>query len=255
MGRRNLAAMVATLAVLACGAGWAPATEDTPQGAEQPQDRRAGKEVSAVKTFVAEHIHWLGHDTFKLVGQKTVYVDPFKLKDRDKADIICITHGHADHLSPEDIAKLQGDDTVIVAPADCAKQLKGKGKIEVIKPGQKLVVQGVEIEAVPAYNVDKQFHTKASGWVGYIITLDGVRVYHAGDTDRIAEMKELRVDVALLPVSGKYVMTADEAVQAALDIRPAVAVPMHYGTIVGKVEDAQRFQEQLRGKIEVIVKQ
>ena len=205
-----------------------------------------------MREFAEKNIHWLGHDTFKLVGQKTVYIDPFKIQTPDKADIICITHAHFDHCVPEDIAKLRGDNTVVVAPEDCAKKIPGK--VQIIKPGQKLIIDGVEIEAVPAYNTDKKFHPKANGWVGYVITLDKIRIYHAGDTDRIAEMKDVRADVALLPVSGTYVMTAEEAVQAALDIGPAVAIPMHYGSIVGEPGDAQRFQELLAGKVEVVVK-
>jgi L-ascorbate metabolism protein UlaG (beta-lactamase superfamily) len=211
-----------------------------------------GKGTSPVKEFAEKNIHWLGHDSFKLVGQKTVIIDPFKLDKAEKADIICITHAHFDHLSPEDIAKVQGPDTVIVAPEDCAKKLTGN--VQVIKPGKKLIIDGVEIEAVPAYNTNKDFHPKANGWVGYIITLDKIRIYHAGDTDRIPEMKDIRADMALLPVSGTYVMTADEAAQAALDIKPEVAIPMHYGSIVGEPKDALRFQELLKDKMEVIVK-
>ena len=117
-----------------------------------------------------------------------------------------------------------------------------------------MTVGDVEIEAVPAYNTNKQFHPKAQGWVGYIFTVNGQRIYLAGDTDRIPEMKNLsRIDVALLPVSGTYVMTAGEAVQAALDIRPGIAIPMHYGSIVGSSGDAQKFADGLKGKIEVVV--
>ena len=211
------------------------------------------KGASTVKEFAAKNIHWLGHDTFKLVGQKTVYIDPYKIQMPDQADIICVTHGHFDHCVPEDIAKLQGEHTVVVAPADCAQEIPGT--VRVIQPGQKLNIEGVEIEAVPAYNINKDFHPKANGWVGYIITLDKTRIYHAGDTDRIPEMKDIRADVALLPVSGTYVMTAEEAVQAALDIQPQVAIPMHFGSIVGEAKDAQRFRELLKGKLEVIIKQ
>ena len=211
-----------------------------------------GQGAPNMKEFAEKNIHWLGHDTFRLTGLKTVYIDPFKLAKADKADIICITHDHFDHCVPEDIAKLQGPNTVVVAPADCAKKLTGN--VQVITPGRKLFVDGVEIEAVPAYNTNKEFHPKAKGWVGYIITLDRIRIYHAGDTDRIPEMKSIRADVALLPVSGTYVMTADEAAQAALDIRPEVAIPMHYGSVVGGPDDARHFKDLLQGKVEVIIK-
>jgi L-ascorbate metabolism protein UlaG (beta-lactamase superfamily) len=111
----------------------------------------------------------------------------------------------------------------------------------------------VDIEAVPSYNTNKKYHTKDRGWVGYVFTVNGQRVYIAGDTDRIPEMKDVRCDIALLPVSGTYVMTADEAVQAALDIKPKIAVPMHYGSIVGSKADAEKFAAALKGKVEVVI--
>jgi L-ascorbate metabolism protein UlaG (beta-lactamase superfamily) len=122
-----------------------------------------------------------------------------------------------------------------------------------VKPGDRIEISGVPIDVVPSYNRDKKFHPKDKGWVGYIFTLLGKRIYLAGDTDYIPEMKDFRADVALLPVSGTYVMTAEEAVQAALDINPEVAIPMHYGSIVGSEEDAQRFAEALRGRISVTI--
>jgi L-ascorbate metabolism protein UlaG (beta-lactamase superfamily) len=202
-------------------------------------------------TTMIKNIHWLGHDTFKVVGEKVIYTDPFKIKKNDTADIVLITHEHFDHCSPEDVKKIQGPNTVIVATSDCAQKLSGK--IKVVKPGDKINVEGIEIEAVPAYNTNKQFHTKDKGWVGYIFTVQGQRIYIAGDTDYIPEMKNFKVDIALLPVSGTYVMTADEAVKAALDIKPKVAIPMHYGSIVGSEKDAKKFADSLREKIEVVI--
>lgn len=196
---------------------------------------------------MGKNIHWLGHDTFKITGEKVLYTDPFKVKTADHADIILITHEHRDHCSPDDIKMLQGPNTVIVAPVDCAAKLKGN--IKIVKPGDKLDISGIKIEVVPSYNTNKQFHTKDRGWVGYIFTISGERIYLAGDTDYIPEMKTFRADIALLPVSGTYVMTAEEAVQAALDIKPRTAIPMHYGSIVGSADDARKFAEKLKGKI------
>lgn len=189
-----------------------------------------------------EKIHWLGHDSFRLEGEVTVYIDPWKLPPNSpKADIILITHDHYDHCSTEDVAKIQKADTVIVTIPAAARKLKGE--VKTVKPGDKITVKGIEIEAVPAYNTDKPFHPKGAGHVGFIITLGGKRIYHAGDTDFIPEMKGLKVDIALLPVSGTYVMTAEEAAKAADAIKPEVAIPMHYGEIVGSERDAERFKE------------
>lgn len=196
-------------------------------------------------------IHWLGHDTFRITGEKLIYTDPFKIKQKDTADIILITHEHHDHCSPEDVSMVQGPDTVIVTTPDCAKKLTGKVKI--VKPGDKIKVSGVDIEAVPAYNINKAYHPRDKGWVGYIFVVNGQRIYLAGDTDYIPEMKTIKADIALLPVSGTYVMTAEEAVQAALDVHAKTAIPMHYGSIVGLKNDAQRFINELKGKIEALI--
>jgi L-ascorbate metabolism protein UlaG (beta-lactamase superfamily) len=200
---------------------------------------------------IAKKIVWLGHDSFRIDASKTVYFDPYQISSDPKADLILITHEHFDHCSPDDVAKIQQPGTIIVTEKDSARKLTGD--IRVIKPGDSIRVNGVEIEAVPSYNTDKDFHPKTNAWLGFIVDLEGVRVFHAGDTDFIPEMKAFTVDIALLPVSGTYVMTADQAAEAALAMNPKLAIPMHYGSIVGNDEDAIKFKKALKGRIEVLI--
>jgi len=200
---------------------------------------------------MAKKISWLGHDGFRIEGVKTVYIDPFKISGGPKADLILISHEHFDHCSPEDVAKIQQAGTIIITEKDSAKKLKGD--VRVLKPGESVTLDAVKVEAVPSYNTDKDFHPKKNGWLGFIVEMEGVRIYHAGDADFIPEMKDLKVDIALLPVSGTYVMTSGQAVKAALAIKPKLAIPMHYGAIVGEEADAVQFKKALEGKVEVLI--
>lgn len=201
---------------------------------------------------VLSKIKWLGHDGFEISSDDIrLVIDPYQIEDGEPADIILITHPHFDHCSVDDIKKIRKPDTVFVTEAESARKLTGD--IRVVKPGDRLTVMGIDIEAVPAYNTNKDFHPKKNNWLGFIITIDGVRIYHAGDTDLIPEMNDLSVDIALLPVSGTYVMTAAEAVEAARKIGPKVAIPMHYDAIVGTREDAAKFKAALSEVCEVVV--
>jgi L-ascorbate metabolism protein UlaG (beta-lactamase superfamily) len=165
-----------------------------------------------------------------------------------------VTHEHHDHFSPPDIEKISKAETVVVAPQSVAAQLGGK--TIVAKPGDKLNAAGVAIEVVPAYNPNKKFHPKTAGHVGYILTLNRKRIYHSGDTDLIPEMAGIHVDIALLPVSGTYVMTPVEAAEAANTIKPALAIPMHYGdpAVVGTRADAEEFKRIAQVPVEILEK-
>lgn len=201
----------------------------------------------------------LGHAAFKIAnGSGVIYIDPFKLPtDSEPADFIFITHEHFDHCSPEDLKKILKEETVIIAPRECAPKINRQ--FESIKPGEKKTISSIEVETIPAYNLDKfrevglPYHPKEDGKVGYILTIDGERLYHAGDTDFIPEMENLaNIDIALLPVSGTYVMTAEEAAKTANAFKPKVVIPMHFGDIVGSKKDAEKFQELFSGKTEII---
>ncbi len=207
-------------------------------------------------------ITWLGHDGFKLKKGTVVYIDPYQLKSpAEPADVACVTHEHFDHLSVEDLKKVVGSHTTIVTIAACQEAAKGlrPHAVRIVKPGDRVMVEGITIEAVPAYNTSKfrapgkPFHPQADGKVGFVLTMGGIRIYHAGDTDQIPEMAAAAgVDVALLPVSGTYVMTAAEAIKACQAVRPKLAIPMHYGAIVGEAADAEAFKKGVACRAEVL---
>lgn len=200
-----------------------------------------------------EKITWLGQSGFKILADKVIYFDPWEIGgQQEKADLIFITHGHHDHCSPEDIKKLTKDTTKIIASVSCKGQIAGN--VEYVKPGDKLTVDGIQFEAVPAYNINKSFHPKSANNVGFIVNIGGKRIYHAGDTDLIPEMKEIKCDIAFLPISGTYVMTAQEAVKAAELIKPEIAIPMHYGSIVGSKKDAEEFAKGYTGRTVILEK-
>lgn len=208
---------------------------------------------------MVEGIEWLGHDSFRITGSKVVYVDPWKLaQGAAPADVILVTHDHFDHFSKPDIAAVSGPGTVVVGPPSVTGQLGGQ--TVTVSSGDTVEANGVAVSAVPAYNVNKfaspgkVFHEKGPENVGYVFELDGRRIYHAGDTDSIPEMDQIDVDVALLPVSGTYVMTAGEAAEACHVMKAKIVIPMHYGEVAGSAEDAQRLSRICRYPVEVLEK-
>ena len=206
-----------------------------------------------------KNIKWLGHSTIKFEHMgKIIYVDPYKIKENFlDADIIYITHNHYDHFSKEDILKIKKDNTFIVITEDIYDKVIqlgfNKEKILSVIPNKEYEIEGIKFSTVYAYNVNKEFHPKANNWVGYIILLDGIRYYIAGDTDKTLENEQVKCDVAFLPVGGTYTMNAREAVKLAISINPKIVVPIHYGTLVGTIEDARYFKEQLKDKVECII--
>ncbi len=196
-------------------------------------------------------ITWTGHAGFKILhGNKKMYIDPYKLSNKYEnifdADIVLITHNHFDHLSIEDLKNIINERTVIVSAQECLSQLKSLKVKDLIgiDPRNNEKLDDLVVEAVPAYNVNKDFHPKDDKKIGFIIKFGNDRIYHTGDSDIIPEMKDTKPTIVLIPVSGTYVMTAEEASKAVNElINPKIAIPMHYGTIVGNKEDAIRFSE------------
>jgi L-ascorbate metabolism protein UlaG (beta-lactamase superfamily) len=208
------------------------------------------------------NIELLGHATVMIEKDKTIIIDPFKVDDNSKkADIILITHTHQDHLSIEDIEKVRKQDTVFVAVEDAKETLeKLDNKVVYVKPDQEETIENIKLKTVRAYNIDKfrnpgePFHPKENNWIGYIIDVDGVKVYHSGDTDVIPEMKEVETDIALLPVGGTYTMTAKEAAQATKELKRCdLAIPIHYGVIVGDKNDAEKFKELAECEVKILL--
>ena len=202
-----------------------------------------------------EKVEVLCHSSIKINKEKVIYIDPFKIdKNYNDADIIFITHDHYDHYSEDDTDKVKKNDTVIVAPKELLTKLLRKGfrqdYIITVAPDEQDMVEGIKFETVPAYNTNKQFHPKENDWVGYIIEIKGIRYYIAGDTDITPENKKVKCDVAFVPVGGTYTMDFKEAAILINEIQPKIAVPIHYGSVVGTTQDAIDFIKLLHPKIE-----
>ena len=200
--------------------------------------------------MLLDFVEWTGHAGFRLrVGRATVYIDPYRVEGGPPADLILITHGHYDHFSPADVERLSHDRTWLVGPPAVTERVNGR--VVSLAPGEVLddePVSGLHVLAVAAYNTSKRdadgnvFHPREAGGLGYELNYRGERLYHSGDTDVIPEMDAVTgADVALLAVSGTYVMTPGEAAEAARRIAPRVAVPMHWGEHIGTRADAEQF--------------
>lgn len=189
------------------------------------------------------------HSSIRYGGEKTVRFDPFREEASHDADVVFVTHGHYDHFSPEDLRRVMKPEAVLVLPESCREAAVEAGfdpaRLMTVRPGEAYTVEGIEFCTVPAYNTDKAFHPRENGWVGYVAALEGQRVYVAGDTDDTPEARRVACDIAFLPVGGTYTMTAAEAAALAAALRPKIAVPTHYGCIVGEAGDGEAFAAAL----------
>ena len=205
-----------------------------------------------------KNIEVLYHSSIKISKNKVIYIDPFKIdKNYNDADIVFITHDHFDHYSEEDIDKVINENTTIIIPEELLTKLLRKGinknAIITVEPNKEYVVQGIKFKTIPAYNTNKTFHPKENDWVGYIITINNIRYYIAGDTDITEENKKVKCDVAFVPVGGTYTMDFKEAAQLINEIQPKIAVPIHYGSVVGTKQDATDFIKLLHPSIKGII--
>lgn len=187
---------------------------------------------------------------------RQIYIDPFQMREEPHdADYILITHDHYDHFSPEDIKKVAGSNTMLIVPEKMQNKANEAAdfvrRIITVKPGVYHEIDGLEIETVPAYNILKPFHPKNAEWVGYILRVDGKRIYIAGDTDATKEAKAVKCDIALIPIGGTYTMDAKKAAELVNTLRPSVAIPVHYGNIVGKPGDGEVFANNVKDPIKV----
>ena len=203
-----------------------------------------------------ENIKCLGHSTIKIEnGENIIYIDPYNIKEDIKdADAIFITHNHYDHFSREDIIKIKNENTIIVVTEDVyssALELEfSDSQIIKVRPAENYQLKNINFSTIPAYNINKNFHPKENNWVGYILNINNVKYYIAGDTDINEENKNVKCDVAFLPVGGTYTMDYKEAADLANIIKPKIAVPIHYGIIVGTKEDALNFKKLINKNID-----
>ena len=201
-----------------------------------------------------ENIEVLCHSSIRINKEKVIYIDPFKInKNYNDADIIFITHDHYDHYSEEDIDKVIKEDTTIVIPKELLKKGINKNAIIVAEPNKEYETQGINFNTIPAYNINKKFHPKENNWLGYIITINNVKYYVAGDTDITDENRKVKCDVAFVPVGGTYTMDFKEAARLINEIKPKIAVPIHYGSIVGTEQDARNFINLLNSEIKGVI--
>ena len=205
-----------------------------------------------------ENIEVLYHSSIRINKEKIIYIDPFKInKNYNDADIIFITHDHYDHYSEEDIDKVINENTTIIIPDELLTKLLRKGinknEIITVEPNKNYMLQGIKFETISAYNTNKTFHPKENGWVGYIIIINGIRYYIAGDTDITEENKQVKCDVAFVPVGGTYTMDFKEAASLINEIKSKIAIPIHYGSIVGTEQDAIDFIRLLHPEIKGII--
>jgi L-ascorbate metabolism protein UlaG (beta-lactamase superfamily) len=194
-------------------------------------------------------LKWIEHAGFLMeIGGRNIYIDPFRLRNpMPRADIVFITHTHFDHFNEETIDKIAAPRTRFVAPIETAGKM-GKREVLAVEPGKDYEIEGIKFHTVPAYNTSKEFHPKSNGWVGYVIDAGGTKVYHAGDTDALDEIRKVNADIFLLPIGGHYTMDLQDAIKVASGVRAKAFVPMHYRALLG-ADGSKKAEEEFRKKV------
>jgi L-ascorbate metabolism protein UlaG (beta-lactamase superfamily) len=199
-------------------------------------------------------LKWLGHSGFLIENSKVIYIDPYQIKDGlPKADLVLLTHDHYDHCSVNDLNKILDKKTILLMTAGCQSKVVRFDiplQMEIVEPNQEFEFGKIKISTVPAYNLDKSFHPQKDNLVGYLIKINDVIIYHAGDSDLIPEMQKLtgynkpsKSFIALLPVGGRFTMNCEEAFEAAKLIKPEIVIPIHWGSVIGPDNNANEFKE------------
>lgn len=202
---------------------------------------------------MTDNIEVFCHSSIKITGSKIIYIDPFRIdKSFNDADYVFCTHSHYDHFSPEDIEKIIKEDTKLIVPKSMENEVKDYDVL-FTEPDKEYILDGINFKTTYSYNENKAFHPKENLWVGYIIEIDNKKYYIAGDTDNIPEMRNVECDVALIPIGGTYTMDYKEAADLANSINAKIIIPTHYGSIVGNMEDGEKFKNLVKNK-EVVFK-
>jgi L-ascorbate metabolism protein UlaG (beta-lactamase superfamily) len=204
---------------------------------------------------IEKAIIWLGHSSMMIKADgKNIFIDPWKLKNfDDKADIILITHPHYDHYSETEIQKISTTKTYIYSCKEVISKTSLKNK-QLVEPYGDIINGDIKIKAFPAYNINKDFHPQKNNWMGFIIDYLDTKIYISGDTDFTNEMRQLSVNVAIIPIGGTYTMTEIEAADFVNTIKPDIAIPIHWGDIVGTKENAEKFKSLVKPPTKVVIK-
>ena len=256
--RKILISLCILLLIVVCGCTKKQGTEESEISGTFENLEKNFSEGDTMGSFNIQNVEIkrFEQSAFELKDEKIIFIDPYEIETSDKADVVLITHSHYDHCSIDDIKKIIKPDTLIITVADCQSKLSPIAdqikNITLVSPGDKLKISALDLEVVPAYNIGKMFHPKEQEWIGFIVTLNNLRIYHAGDTDLIPEMSNIKADVALLPIGGTYTMNAKEAAEACKRINPKVAIPMHYGSVVGSNADAEKFKEICPAEVKIL---